>query len=381
VSDTEHNTERTWALRAAAPESANRSGKRQLPIAVTLGDPAGIGPDITLESWRLREARALHPFAVYGDVDAVRDRARALGLDVPVAAIADIGEAVALFPRALPVVRPARPTLPGGRAPDADARIVGAIEEATAAVLAGAALALVTNPIAKRSLRSVPLPYPGHTAFLGQLAQRHTGRAVRPVMMLAAPELRVVPATVHIPLSAVPATLTRALMVETGRITAHALAQDFAIADPRIAVAGLNPHAGEDGLIGSEEAETIVPAIAELRAEGVAVSGPYSADSMFHAEARRGYDAAIAMYHDQALIPVKTLAFDTGVNVTLGLPFVRTSPDHGTAYALAGTGKARPDSLLAALALATQMGERRLAARSSAQSPAQSPAVSPDRSS
>jgi 4-hydroxythreonine-4-phosphate dehydrogenase len=188
-------------------------------------------------------------------------------------------------------------------------------------------------------------------------------------MMLVAPELKVVPATVHIPLSAVPRTLSRALIVETGRIVARALAQDFAVASPRIAVAGLNPHAGEDGLIGTEEAEVIAPAIADLQREGIVVTGPHSADSLFHEEARRSYDAAIAMYHDQALIPLKTLAFDRGVNVTLGLPFVRTSPDHGTAYALAGTGLARPDSFIAALQLAAELGLRRAAARPAASRP------------
>jgi len=185
-------------------------------------------------------------------------------------------------------------------------------------------------------------------------------------MMLAAEELKVVPATVHIPLSAVPRALTRALIVETVRITAAALVEDFGIATPRIAVAGLNPHAGEGGLIGSEEADVIAPAIAELTEAGVAVSGPHSADTLFHAEARATYDAAVAMYHDQALIPIKTLAFDRGVNVTLGLPFVRTSPDHGTAFALAGTGKARPGSFIAALLLAHELGTRRAAARATA---------------
>jgi 4-hydroxythreonine-4-phosphate dehydrogenase len=326
---------------------------------VTLGDPAGIGPDITLMSWRARAAGALHPFAVYGDAEALRERARALGLDVPVAQVADVGEAARLFAQALPVVERASPMQAGA---DADAAIVAAIEDAAAAVLGGAALALVTNPIAKKSLGAIPLEYPGHTAFLGRLAARHTGDpAIRPVMMLVAPGLRVVPATVHIPLAAVPRTLSRALIVETGRITAQALAQDFAVDNPRIDVAGLNPHAGEAGLIGGEEAEMIAPAIAELQREGIAVTGPHPADSLFHEEARAAYDAAIAMYHDQALIPLKTLAFDRGVNVTLGLPFVRTSPDHGTAYALAGTGKARPDSLIAALQLAAQLGERRLA--------------------
>jgi 4-hydroxythreonine-4-phosphate dehydrogenase len=339
--------------------SARREEAPLPPIAVTMGDPAGIGPDIALQGWRVREAHALHPFAVYGDVDTLRDRARALGLEVPLVAIDRLGRAAPLFAEALPVVRPTAATA-GCPERDTDAAIVAAIEDAAAAALSGAALALVTNPIAKRSLRAVALPYPGHTAFLGQLAERHTGRApIRPVMMLAAPQLRVVPATVHIPLSAVPGTLTRALVVETARIVARALVQDFGVRHPRIAVAGLNPHAGEDGLIGTEEIDIIAPAIADLRAEGLAVTGPHSADSLFHAEARRGYDAAIAMYHDQALIPLKTLAFDTGVNVTLGLPFVRTSPDHGTAYALAGTGKARPASFLAALKLAAEMGRRR----------------------
>jgi 4-hydroxythreonine-4-phosphate dehydrogenase len=325
-----------------------------------MGDPRGIGPDIALASWSARQAHALHPFAVYGDPDLLRDRAQALALDVPVAAIAGLDEAAWQFATALPVV----PLRAHGR--DLDRDIVAAIEAAANAALSGAALALVTNPIAKRSLRSIPLAYPGHTAFLGQLAARYTGNAaIRPVMMLAAAELKVVPATVHIALAAVPRALTRALIVETARIAARALEEDFGIARPRLAVAGLNPHAGEEGLIGSEEADIIAPAIAELAAEGLAVTGPHAADSLFHAEARRGYDAAIAMYHDQALIPLKTLAFERGVNVTLGLPFVRTSPDHGTAFALAGTGKARPDSFIAALQMAAQLGARRAAARAS----------------
>src|SRR5262245_6652014 len=330
-----------------------------LPIAVTMGDAAGIGPDITLLGWCAREAHVLRPFAVYAVPELLSRRAHALGIDVPVAPIDRLAEATEVFASALPVLRPAATT---AALTDADeAVVVAAIEGATAATLRGEALALVTNPIAKRSLRAIPLEYPGHTAFLGQLAARHTGNdAIRPVMMLVAPELRVVPATVHIPLSAVPRTLTRALIVETARITVRALAQDFAVPSPRIAVAGLNPHAGEDGLIGAEEEGIIAPAIAELRGEGIAVTGPHSADSLFHEEARRTYDAAIAMYHDQALIPLKTLAFDRGVNVTLGLPFVRTSPDHGTAYALAGTGRARPDSLIAALQLEAELGERRM---------------------
>ena len=231
--------------------------------------------------------------------------------------------------------------------------------------LTGEALALVTNPIAKKSLRAIPLEYPGHTAFLGLLASRHyPGRRFHPTMMLVADELKVVPATVHIPLSAVAGTLTTPLIARRpSTSTAAALSQDFGIQRPRIAVAGLNPHAGEDGLIGTEETELIAPAIAEAAAAGIAVTGPFSADTLFHAEARSTYDAVVAMYHDQALIPLKTLAFDRGVNVTLGLPFVRTSPDHGTAFALAGTGGARPDSFIAALRLAATLGARRAAAR------------------
>jgi 4-hydroxythreonine-4-phosphate dehydrogenase len=289
----------------------------------------------------------------------MRKRARALGLDVPIVSIASLRDAGRFFPDAFPVLHL------GGRGSDeADAAVVASIENATDAVLTGEALALVTNPIAKKSLRAIPLEYPGHTAFLGLLASRHyPGRRFHPTMMLVADELRVVPATVHIPLSAVAGTLTTLLIVRTIHATAAALLQDFGIQRPRIAVAGLNPHAGEDGLIGTEETELIAPAIAEAAAAGIAVSGPFSADTLFHAEARSSYDAVVAMYHDQALIPLKTLAFDRGVNVTLGLPFVRTSPDHGTAFGLAGTGRARPDSFIAALRLAATLGTRRAAAR------------------
>jgi 4-hydroxythreonine-4-phosphate dehydrogenase len=339
----------------SAPRPAP-SASAASPLAVTLGDPAGIGPDITLTSWSERARHALPPFAVYGDPAVLEARARRLGIDVPLAPVANAGEAIAAFQRALPVVPVQRP--------DTDVAAVAAIEAAVAAVLAGEALALVTNPVAKKTLDFAHLPYPGHTGFLADLAARHAGgRAVRPVMMLAAEELKVVPATVHIPLAAVAQALTRPLLVETLRIVAAALEQDFGIARPRIAVCGLNPHAGEGGLIGAEEAAVIAPAIAELAAEGLAVTGPHAADSLFHSEARATYDAVVAMYHDQALIPLKTLAFDRGVNVTLGLPFVRTSPDHGTAYALAGTGRARPGSFIAALRLAADLGRRRASAK------------------
>src|SRR5499427_10173522 len=315
---------------------------RPAAIAVSMGDPKGIGPDITLMSWRERQRDALPSFLVYGDPDVLVERARALGLEVPIKTLARPAEAAEVFSDALPVW-PVQVSALGE-----DRAIVAAIEAAVAAVCGGEALAIVTNPIVKRTLDRVELPYPGHTEFLADLALRH-GTAARPmpVMMLVAEELKVVPATVHIPLAAVPHALTRQRLADTLRITAAALASDFGIARPRIAVAGLNPHAGEGGRIGREEIEVIKPAIDTVAAEGIVVTGPHSADTLFHVE---------------ALIPIKTLAFDRGVNVTLGLPFVRTSPDHGTAFALAGTGKARPGSFIAALRLADAIGRRRAAA-------------------
>jgi len=324
------------------------------PLAVTMGDPAGIGPDIALMSWLERSRLQLPAFVLYGDPQVLQARARALGTTVPIATVTSPQEASTAFAEELPLI----PVPVSGV--DGDAGIVAAIETAAAAVMHGQALALVTNPIAKRTLNAAHLPYPGHTEYLAELAARHGGGSrPRPVMMLVADELKVVPATVHIPLATAAKALTRALLLETVKITAAALARDFGVADPRIAVTGLNPHAGEGGLIGREEIDVIAPAIAELTAEGLSVTGPHAADTLFHAEARGTYDAAVAMYHDQALIPLKTLAFDRGVNVTLGLPFVRTSPDHGTAFALAGTGKARPSSFVAALQLAAKLGRRR----------------------
>lgn len=326
------------------------------PLALTLGDPAGIGPDITMAAWLQRAKRGLTPFVVFGDPEALAARARALRVDVPLAVVGSPGEAAAAFADALPVL--------ASDAGKGDTAVLDTIVAATAAVAAGECLALVTNPIAKKALQSADLQQPGHTELLAVLAARHNpGRTYKPVMMLASSQLKVVPATVHIPLAAVPKALTRSLLTETIRITTAALRDDFAIAHPRLAVTGLNPHCGEGGMLGHEEIDIIAPVIAELAAAGLAVTGPHSADAMFHGEARRSYDAAIAMYHDQALIPLKTLAFDSGVNVTLGLPFVRTSPDHGTAFDIAGTGKASPDSLLAALQLAAEIGRRRTGAQ------------------
>jgi 4-hydroxythreonine-4-phosphate dehydrogenase len=327
-----------------------------------MGDPAGIGPDISLASWLDRVCLELPPFVLLGDPDVLAERARRLSLPIPIERVADFEAGQATFWEALPVL-PVRGTGVGGD----KAMIVAAIEEATAAVLGRRALGLVTNPITKSALKFADLAYPGHTDYLARLAERHAGGPrPRPVMMLVAEELKVVPATVHVPLTAVAPLLSAELLSETITITAAALRRDFAIRAPRIAVTGLNPHAGEDGLIGVEEARLIRPVVAALAASGLAVSGPYAADTLFHAEARRGYDAVVAMYHDQALIPLKTLAFERGVNITLGLPFVRTSPDHGTAFAIAGTGKARPGSFIAALRLAAEVGHRRARAADAA---------------
>jgi 4-hydroxythreonine-4-phosphate dehydrogenase len=331
------------------------------PVAVTIGDPSGIGPDITLAAWRERAALGLPAFALYGDPAVLEERARRLGLNVAIARIASPAEVPTTFADALPVV-----PVSSGRAKGAgaDALVLDAIAQAVEAVTAGEALALVTNPATKKTLQAPGLAYPGHTELLAVLAARLLkGETFRPVMMLVADDLKVVPTTVHIPVASVPQTLTRELLLATIRTVAAALAQDFGIRAPRLAVCGLNPHAGEGGMIGGEETSVIAPAIAGAAAEGILVTGPHSADTLFHAEARAAYDAAIAMYHDQALIPLKTLAFDRGVNVTLGLPFVRTSPDHGTAIALAGTGKARPGSFIAALRLAHELGLRRARAR------------------
>lgn len=338
--------------------------RRRRPLAVSMGDPAGIGLEIAARAWLERRDQNLHPFVLFADADAVSERARQLGLSVPVATIASPAEAADVFSTALPV-RPValacRPR-PGDPDPANAAGIIAAIEAATAAVVGHEASALVTNPIAKHVVHSEAFPFAGHTEFLAALAERHfPGKRFRPVMMLACDSLRVVPLTVHIALSAVPKTITRGLIFETARITYAALKRDFGIAAPRIAISGLNPHAGEEGTMGREEIDTIAPAIADLRAEGLSVTGPHSADTLFHAAARRTYDAAIAMYHDQALIPFKTIAFDEGVNVTLGLPFVRTSPDHGTAFDIAAEGRASPTSFIAALKLATAIAEARAA--------------------
>jgi 4-hydroxythreonine-4-phosphate dehydrogenase len=329
------------------------------PLALTLGEPAGIGPDITFAAWRRRAELGLAPFYLLADPPFVRRRAKDFAPDVPIAVV-EPAAASAAFAHALPVVDigvavSAEPGCPDGSSAPA---AVAAIRQAVRDVLAGAASAVVTNPVAKNVLYRSGFAEPGHTEYLAKLAAEATGIAAHPVMMLWSPELAVVPVTIHLPLREVIARLTTELVTTTGRIVARDLAERFGIAHPRLAVAGLNPHAGEDGTLGEEDCTVVAPAIKRLRAEGIDARGPLPADTMFHAAARATYDAALAMYHDQALIPIKTLAFDHAVNVTLGLPFVRTSPDHGTAFDIAGTGRADPSSLIAAIRLADRLAAR-----------------------
>ena len=340
------------------PSRRRGSGAGAAILALTQGDPAGIGPEITLKAWLRRDEIGL-PFCLLGDPDFMRRTAARLGLAVPVehATIADAG---AVFRRALPVapMGVAVAAEPGKPDPATAAAIIASIEEAVRLARAGEAAGLVTNPIAKHVLYQAGFSHPGHTEFLAALSVEPGRTPPHPVMMLWCEALAVVPVTVHIPLAQVPASLTTELIVKTARIVDRDLRRRFGIARPRLALAGLNPHAGESGSLGREDAAVVAPAVAALVREGIAASGPYPADTMFHAAARTGYDVALAMYHDQALIPIKTIAFDEGVNVTLGLPFIRTSPDHGTAFDIAGRGVARPDSLLAALRLAARLAAR-----------------------
>lgn len=341
------------ALQDAAPTSL-RSDDR--PLALTQGDPAGIGPDIALAAWSKRRELGLRPFLYIGDPAVVAARAHLIGMDV-VFRETDAASASAIFADAFPVLPMSIGSeIEAGRPHVASARsTIAAIETAVTLCLAGKASAVVTNPIAKSVLYEAGFGFPGHTEFLADLATKATGKPCTPVMMLAGPKLRAIPVTIHIPLKDVATALTQELIIETCRIADHDLRTRFGMAHPRLAVAGLNPHAGEDGAIGLEDRDIIEPAISTLRQHGINAFGPLPADTMFHDEARTRYDVAICMYHDQALIPAKALGFDDSVNVTLGLPFIRTSPDHGTAFGLAGQGVARETSLVAALKLAASL--------------------------
>jgi 4-hydroxythreonine-4-phosphate dehydrogenase len=322
------------------------------PLALTMGDPAGIGGELTLRAWRT--LRRSGPCFV-----AIDDPARlaALSADIPITEIASPEAARTVFADALPVLpiklaaaaRPGHPDKANAKA------VIASIERAASLCLQGAVSGMVTNPINKAALYDAGFAHPGHTEFLAELSGAHG----KQIMMLVSPELRVVPVTVHASLRNSIAMLTTEAIVAAARTTATALQRDFRIAQPRLAIAGLNPHAGEQGALGDEETTIIGPAIATLRAAGIDVSGPWPPDTMFTATARTRYDAAICMYHDQALIPLKTLDMDHGVNLTLGLPIVRTSPDHGTAYDIAGKGIANPASLIAAIELAALLATRR----------------------
>ena len=326
------------------------------PLALSLGDPAGIGPEIVIKAWRALR-RTGPSFVVVGDAQSIRG----VDSDIKIGLTTDIAEVETIFPEALPVLDMPTgcPIRRGAPSSEAARAIIQWIETAAALALSGEASGIVTAPIAKGPLYATGFAFPGHTEFLGKLAPSQAGAARGPIMMLAAVDLRVALVTVHEPLAAVSGKLTIEAIVNAGLVTAAALARDFGIERPRLAVAALNPHAGEGGALGGEETVIITPAVRALRERGVEASGPHPSDSLFHAEARKRYDAVLCMYHDQALIPVKMLDFWGGVNVTLGLPIVRTSPDHGTAFDIAGTGVARPDSLIAAIRLAARIAARR----------------------
>ncbi|OHC75161.1 MAG: 4-hydroxythreonine-4-phosphate dehydrogenase PdxA [Rhodospirillales bacterium RIFCSPLOWO2_12_FULL_58_28] len=326
------------------------------PLALTMGEPAGVGGEITLKAW-LRRREGVPPFFVVDDVKRLEELAGKLGLEVTVAAIGAPEEATAVFLSKLPVwpLSMAVKARPGELNPDNAAAVRSSIEIAVAFVRSGAASAVVTNPIHKQCMYEAGFNFPGHTEFLADLA----GISTPPVMMLLCPELRVAPVTIHVSLNEAVRSLTAEAIVTMAVIVEAALRRDFSIAEPRLAVAGLNPHAGEGGAMGDEEIKIIGPAVVELQRLGVKAFGPEPPDTLFDARARKTYDAVICMYHDQALIPIKTIAFDHAVNVTLGLPFVRTSPDHGTALNIAGFGKADETSLIAALKLAADMAHHR----------------------
>ena len=325
----------------------DEGGRSKLPIVISQGEPSGIGPEIAVKAWAALAGRiAGRPLHLIGNAELFRETAAACGIDTP-----ELGEAIIDTGHGIRS-RAGHPSI--ATAGD----VTDAIERGVHACLTGEASALVTAPIHKAVLTEAGFAFPGHTEFLAAL----TGRD-RAVMMLASsdinPPLRVVPLTIHLPLREVFQHLDPEAIAATGALVLEALAKDFGCVNPRLAIAGLNPHAGEDGTMGREDLDIIAPAIAQLRERGHAVAGPLSADTMFHEEARKTYDAALCMYHDQALIPIKTLAFWTGVNVTLGLPIVRTSPDHGTALGIAGRGIANEASMVAAIRMAAEIADRR----------------------
>lgn len=328
------------------------------PLVLTPGEPSGIGAEITAKAWEKLNSHKTLCFALLGDVEHLRAMAAKAGIAISIEQISDVRETNSVFAKALPVLHRPLPcaVTPGTFTAATASWVTEAISEAVDLCLSAKAAAMVTNPIQKEALYSAGFKHQGHTDFLAELA-RAKGHAPHDVMMLVSEGLRTIPVTVHIPLKDVAGQLTTAEIVAQAIVVAEGLRKYFGIASPRLAVAGLNPHAGENGTMGREDIEIVAPAVAALKAKGVNAFGPLPADTAFFPSARACYDAILCMYHDQALIPIKTLDFHGGVNVTLGLPFIRTSPDHGTALALAGTGRAQADSLIAALNLAHTMSE------------------------
>jgi 4-hydroxythreonine-4-phosphate dehydrogenase len=334
----------TCATCGAMPSS--NIAEAPAPLAVALGDPAGIGPEIAAQAWARRVEHALPPFFVVGDVRSVE-----AVWDGPLVRLSDPADAAAVFPDALPIVQvedggeivPGQPNMAGARC------ALDSLELAVGLARADGASGLVTGPVSKSQLYAIGFVHPGQTEFV---AERCGVAPERAVMMLAGPTLRTIPITIHLPLKDVPGALTADLIVTRAEVADRGLRRDFGIVGPRLVIAGLNPHAGENGALGREEIEVILPAIERLQAQGIDVRGPLSADTMFNPRARAGFDVALCPYHDQALIPIKTLHFDDGVNVTLGLPIVRTSPDHGTAFGIAGKGVADPGAMIAAIRMA-----------------------------
>ncbi|MCZ8368973.1 MAG: 4-hydroxythreonine-4-phosphate dehydrogenase PdxA [Porphyrobacter sp.] len=328
------------------------------PLAITLGDPAGIGPEVILGAWaRLRAGGRAPPAFVVGGPELLRRTAEALAIDCPIVPIADPAEAIFACAVGLPVMAGLDgPLTPGRPSPDGARLALASLQWGVKFALSGVAVGLVTAPVAKGALAAIGWDYPGQTEFLAE-ACGHPYRDA--VMMLAGPSLRTVPLTVHVALAEVPELISAELIIHKARVVAAGLRRDFGILEPRLAIASLNPHAGEGGKFGDEETRIIAPAIAALQAEGIAAFGPVPGDALFTPRARATYDAALCMYHDQALIPLKALEFDEGVNVTLGLAIIRTSPDHGTAFDIAGQGKADPGAMAAAIVMAAQMAEAR----------------------
>ena len=335
---------------------SEKSKKNLIPLAVTMGDPAGVGGESLLKTW-VHHRHSLPPFLAIDNIDRLSKIAYQMDLEVPIYShklntigIPPFKEFLHIIDTPLEII-----SVPGQLNFKNSSSVVSSITKAVALTLAGNTAGVVTNPIHKNALYEAGFSYPGHTEFLATLTEPYQS----PVMMLACNQLRVVPVTIHVSLNNALSTLTTQSIIEKSKITAHALEHDFGISNPHLAIAGLNPHAGEFGAMGNEEQTIIQPAINVLKASGIRVSGPYPPDTLFTAQTRSTYDAAICMYHDQALIPIKTLDFDSGVNITLGLPFIRTSPDHGTALDIAGTGQVRECSLVAAIRMAGMLASNR----------------------